>query len=412
MLLAATLERVRGADLAAAEEGLRAARERAEASDRPEVEMAAIGQLAHIAWRCGDMTLLAMLRTRVAALLAEGHEEMRGFAALGEAMIADVLGNDLGALTALDEITDTAPAEVRMPADWLRCPQPGEPRTCRGGGRLRRPGRRAMRVASLHCDSRRSARARQACRIDEVLALAPTAEPGADALPRDRLLGNIPLALLWALMGDVDRAVDRLSVAAAHAESTEGTRIRAQLDLAEGVIVLAWRRTCGRTHSNRSCRPAPTAPSCSASSFRCWVCSTSLCRRAGTPGTASVLGPDADEARAVGYAASCASGRSGSPAGREPGACAHERWPPARRRAGGAERIARVRRCAGGRLRGTGEGATARTGNAPGRNGGARCSPAAARTTGAPVVRAGVENARAPRPEAGRRQRPGSGLAA
>jgi hypothetical protein len=34
----------------------------------------------------------------------------------------------------------------------------------------------------------------QAARVEEVLALLPTVEPGTDALPRDRLLVNLQLA--------------------------------------------------------------------------------------------------------------------------------------------------------------------------------------------------------------------------
>ena len=123
---------VRAALLTPAEatEPLQTAIRRCREAGDAEGELGAIALLGEVAWWRGDMGQLAGVLARVVELEAEGHPLARAVAALGQAVLADIVGGDDDVLAHLDAIQPGVLDEGwEAMAGWLRAT------TLAGGGR-------------------------------------------------------------------------------------------------------------------------------------------------------------------------------------------------------------------------------------------------------------------------------------
>jgi LuxR family transcriptional regulator, maltose regulon positive regulatory protein len=114
---------VQAALLAPAEatEPLQTAIRRCREAGDPNGELGAIALLGQVAWWRADLELLAGLLPRVVELAAEGHPLARALAALGQAVVADIVGGDDDVLAHLDAIEAGVLDDAwEAMAAWLR----------------------------------------------------------------------------------------------------------------------------------------------------------------------------------------------------------------------------------------------------------------------------------------------------
>ena len=104
-----------------ATERLQTAIRRCREAGDPNGELGAIALLGQVAWWRADLGLLAELLPRVVELEAEGHPLARALAALGQAVLADIVGDDDDVLAHLDAIEPGVLDDAwEAMAAWLR----------------------------------------------------------------------------------------------------------------------------------------------------------------------------------------------------------------------------------------------------------------------------------------------------
>jgi LuxR family transcriptional regulator, maltose regulon positive regulatory protein len=205
-------------------------------------ELGAIALLGQVAWWRGDLDLLAGLLPRVVELEAEGHPLARALSALGQAVIADIVGDDDDVLTHLDAIESGVLDDAwEAMAAWLRGT------TLAGGGRAEE----AIAVFDgippipdpafqLNFEGARLEARWALGQVDEVIAAAPSITDGLEAagVLQFALVSLAEAAFVFAWVGDVARA--RALVARVHrAEVDADVGQTARLALAEAAMLVA-----------------------------------------------------------------------------------------------------------------------------------------------------------------------------
>jgi DNA-binding SARP family transcriptional activator len=239
LLLAGAVARAEGR-VGEAAAALRAAFDAARAAGRVDAEAAAMAQLSHVAWWQSDVALFGELTVRSLELEREGFVHAAPLGALGQSLFADTCGDFAGSLAHLEGVPDDGPPDVVAAADFLRARALGhlgrseEAIVCadRGVARVDEP-LPAARVQTLSTRW-------QAGRLDEVVDRLEAMRPGSDALPRDRVLTNLNLAIAHAFLGRVADAEDRMAEARRHAAAVEaGLRTRVILATVEAATAAA-----------------------------------------------------------------------------------------------------------------------------------------------------------------------------
>jgi DNA-binding SARP family transcriptional activator/RecA/RadA recombinase len=235
---------VRAALLAPAEatEPLQTAIRRCRDAGDHDGELGAIALLGQVAWWRADVGLLAGLLPRVVELGAEGHPLARALAALGQAVVADIVGGDEDVLTHLDAIEPGVLDEAwEAMAAWLR------------GSTLTGSGRAEESIAvfdavhpipdpafQLNFEGARLEARWALGQIDEVVASVPSITDGLEAagVLQFVLVSLAEAAFVFAWVGDVEAA--RRLVARAHrAEVDADVGQSARLALAEAAALVA-----------------------------------------------------------------------------------------------------------------------------------------------------------------------------
>jgi DNA-binding SARP family transcriptional activator len=202
---AALAAAVRAAVLTPAEatEPLQTAILRCREAGDPEGELGAIALLGEVAWWRGDMGQLAGVLARVVELEAEAHPLARAVAALGRAVLADIVGGDDEVLTHLDAIQPGVLDEAwQAMAGWLRAT------TLAGGGRA------AESIAVID-------------------AIPPIPDPALQlAVEGARLQARWALGQVDEVLAAVPSMIDRFAAA--------GVLQFVLVSLAEAAFVLAW----------------------------------------------------------------------------------------------------------------------------------------------------------------------------
>lgn len=196
---------VRAAVLTPAEatEPLQTAIRRCREAGDPEGELGALALLGEVAWWRGDGGQLADVLARVVELEAEGHPLARAVAALGRAVVADIVGGDDEVLAPLDVIQPGVLDEGwEAMAGWLRAT------TLAGGGRAQES-------------------------IAVIDAIPPIRDPALQvAVDGVRLEARWALGQLDDVVAAVPSIIDRFEAA--------GVLQFVLVSLAEAAFVLAW----------------------------------------------------------------------------------------------------------------------------------------------------------------------------
>jgi LuxR family transcriptional regulator, maltose regulon positive regulatory protein len=208
----------------------------------PNGELGAIALLGQVAWWRADLGLLAGLLPRVVELEAEGHPLARALSALGQAVLADIVGGDDDVLAHLDAIEPGVLDDTwEAMAAWLR------------GTTLAGSGRAEESIAvfdaippipdpafQLNFQGARLEARWALGQVDEVVAAVPSITDGLEAagVLQFVLVGLAEGAFVFAWVGDVDGAkrliarVERTKVDADVGQS-------ARLALAEAAMLVA-----------------------------------------------------------------------------------------------------------------------------------------------------------------------------
>jgi LuxR family maltose regulon positive regulatory protein len=236
---------VRAAVLAPAEatEPLQTAIRRCREAGDPDGELGAVALLCEVAWWGGDLGLLAGLLPRVVELAAEGHPLARALAALGQAVLADIVGGDDDVLAHLDAIDPGVFDDAwEAMAGWMRAT------TLAGGGRAEEsitvieaippvpdPALQ-LAVEGAHLQARWALG-----QVDEVVAAVPSITDRFEAagVLQFVLVSLAEAAFMFAWVGDVD-AARRLVARVRRTEVDVDLGQTARLALAEaGMLVTA-----------------------------------------------------------------------------------------------------------------------------------------------------------------------------
>src|SRR5918996_1607945 len=234
---------VRAAMLTPAEatEPLQTAIRRCREAGDADGELGAIALLGHVAWWRADLELLAGLLPRVIELEAEGHPRARALAALGQAVVADIVGGDDDVLAHLDAIEPEGIDDAwKAMAGWLRAT------TLAGGGRA------AESIAvfdaippipdpafQLNVEGARLEARWALGHLDEVVAAAPSITDGLEAtgLLQFVLVGLAEAAFVLAWVGDVEGA-QRLLARVRRTEADADVGQNARLAVAEAAMLV------------------------------------------------------------------------------------------------------------------------------------------------------------------------------
>lgn len=173
-------------------------------------ELGAVALLCEVAWWAGDLELLGASLPRVFELGAEGNPLARALASLGQAVLADVVGDDDGVLAHLDAIEPgTLDDAWDAMAGWLRAT------TLAGGGRaeeaiavidgippIRDPALR-LAVEGAHLQARWALGG-----VDEVTAAVPSITDRFEAagVLQFALVSQAEAAFVLAWVGEVEGA--------------------------------------------------------------------------------------------------------------------------------------------------------------------------------------------------------------
>jgi DNA-binding SARP family transcriptional activator/RecA/RadA recombinase len=235
---------VRAAVLTPAEatEPLQTAIRRCREAGDPDGELGAIALLGQVAWWRGDLELLAELLPRVVELGAEGHPLARALAALGQAVVADIVGDDDDVLVHLDAIEPGVLDEAwEAMAGWLRAT------TLAGGGRAEEsiavfdaippmpdPAFQ-LNVGGARLEARWALG-----EVDEVVAAVPSITDGLEAagVLQFVLVSLAEAAFVFAWVGDVE-AAQRLVARVRRTEADADIGQTARLALAEAATLVA-----------------------------------------------------------------------------------------------------------------------------------------------------------------------------
>jgi LuxR family transcriptional regulator, maltose regulon positive regulatory protein len=212
-----------------------------EAGD-PDGELGAIALLCEVAWWGGDVGLLAGLLPRVVELGAEGHALARALAALGQAVLADIVAGDDDVLAHLDAIEDGVFDDAwEAMAGWLRAT------TLAGGGRAEESIAVFDAIPPVPDPALRLAvegarlQARWALgQVDEVVAAVPSITAGFEAagVLQFVLVSLAEAAFVFAWVGDVE-AARRLVARVRGMEVDADLGQNARLALAEAGLLVA-----------------------------------------------------------------------------------------------------------------------------------------------------------------------------
>ena len=196
---------VRAAVLTPAEatEPLQTAIRRCREAGDPEAELGAIALLGEVAWWRGDLGQLAGVLPRMIELAAEGHPLARALSTLGQAVVADIVGNDDDVLAHLDAIEPGILGDAwQAMAGWLRAT------TLAGGGRAEES-------------------------IPVIDAIPPMPDPALQLV-----VEGARLQARWAL-GHVDEVLAAVPSITRRFEAA-GVRQFVLVSLSEAAFVLAW----------------------------------------------------------------------------------------------------------------------------------------------------------------------------
>jgi DNA-binding SARP family transcriptional activator len=225
-----------------ATEPLQTAIRRCREAGDPNGELGAIALLGQVAWWRADLELLAGLLPRVVELEAEGHPLARALAALGQAVVADIVGGDDDVLAHLDAIEPGVLDDAwEAMAAWLRAT------TLAGGGRAEE----SLAVFDaippipdpafqLNVEGARLEALLALGQLDEVVAAVPSITDRLEAagVVQFVLVSLAEAAFVLAWVGDVEGA--RRLVARVHrAEVDADVGQTARLALAEAAMLVA-----------------------------------------------------------------------------------------------------------------------------------------------------------------------------
>jgi LuxR family transcriptional regulator, maltose regulon positive regulatory protein len=235
---------VQAAVLAPAEatEPLQTAIRRCREAGDPNGELGAIALLGQVAWWRADLGLLAGLLPRVVELAAEGHPLARALAALGQAVVADIVGGDDDVLAHLDAIEPGVLDDAwEAMAAWLRGT------TLAGSGRAEE----ALAVFDaippipdpafqLNFEGARLEARWALGQIDEVVAAVPSITDGLEAagVLQFVLVSSAEAAFVFAWVGDVEGA-KRLIARVERTKVNADVGQSARLALAEAAMLVA-----------------------------------------------------------------------------------------------------------------------------------------------------------------------------
>jgi LuxR family transcriptional regulator, maltose regulon positive regulatory protein len=205
-------------------------------------ELGAIALLGQVAWWRADLGLLAGLFPRVMELEAEGHPLARALAALGQAVLADIVGGDDDVLAHLDAIEPGVLDDAwQAMAGWLRAT------TLSGGGRAEESIAVFDAIPplpdaafQLNVEGARLEARWALGQVDEVVAAAPSV---ADRLAAAGVLQFVLVSLaetafVLAWVGDVEGA-RHLVARVQRAEVDADVGQSARLALAEAAMLVA-----------------------------------------------------------------------------------------------------------------------------------------------------------------------------
>ena len=235
---------VQAALLAPAEatEPLQTAIRRCREAGDPNGELGAIALLGQVAWWRADLGLLAGLLPRVVELAAEGHPLAQALAALGQAVLADIVGGDDDVLAHLDAIEPGVLDDAwEAMAAWLR------------GTTLAGSGRAEESIAvfdaippipdpafQLNFEGARLEARWALGQIDEVVAAVPSITDGLEAagVLQFVLVSLAEAAFVFAWVGDVEGA-KRLMARVERTKVNADVGQSARLALAEAAMLVA-----------------------------------------------------------------------------------------------------------------------------------------------------------------------------
>lgn len=240
-LLAATVLRRRGNDLEAAHRALADAAASARGEGRTDIEVAAISQLAHVAWWLADVVTLVGLIERVRELHASGVASLGDLLRLGEALGADIGGDERAAMEALDGIDGTDEL-ASVAADWMRSRMLSQ--SGHSGAAIEFADRAAAAgIAGFHSVKLAPLTTRWLHGdIEKACELLPTVELPADAPPRERFFNDVSIGVLHAQLGQIQQAAAAIERAERLTRNLEGVAPARWVQLARVALLLA----CGR----------------------------------------------------------------------------------------------------------------------------------------------------------------------
>ena len=225
-----------------ATERLQTAIRRCREAGDPNGELGAIALLGQVAWWRADLGLLAGLLPRVVELEAEGHPLARALAALGQAVLADIVGGDDDVLAHLDAIEPGVLDDAwEAMAAWLR------------GTTLAGTGRAEESMAvfdaippipdpafQLNFEGARLEARWALGQIDEVVAAVPSIIDGLKTagVLQFVLVSLAEGAFVFAWVGDVD-AAKRLIARVERTKVDADVGQSARLALAEAAMLVA-----------------------------------------------------------------------------------------------------------------------------------------------------------------------------
>jgi DNA-binding SARP family transcriptional activator len=215
LVLRGLLAKERDGELAAAQALLEQARDDARAHGDPAGELACLVHLFSIGWSQDDLGLLAAAITRAIELGAEGYAPAGPIAAIGEAGLADFVGDAEGALAALEaapiQPTDDWDAiRTWMRADLLEAS--GHPAAALDA--LDRGRRDAVGLIRDQLNGARIQALWSLGRIDEAIAVGEDAlaRAAATASARTAQRAHAMAARFSAHVGDVEQADEHLGM--------------------------------------------------------------------------------------------------------------------------------------------------------------------------------------------------------
>jgi LuxR family transcriptional regulator, maltose regulon positive regulatory protein len=205
-------------------------------------ELAAIALLGRVGWWLARLDVLGEVFPRVLELEAEGDPLARALAGIGRAVLADLEGDDAMVISVLESIEpgvlDPAWAAV---ADWLRAS------TLVGSGRA--PEGLAVLDAMSPTSDPAFTATTEGARLTALWSMGDVetvaSEMGglldrvrAAGLAQNRLVGLGQAAVVWATLGELDKAAAHLDEAR-RAERQAGGGSTARLALAEATLMAA-----------------------------------------------------------------------------------------------------------------------------------------------------------------------------